>query len=319
MKKWLIIGWLMLTGTAIATPIGGDFTLTDHRGQRFELPQLRGKVVLLFFGYTNCPVVCPDSLTTMAKVLQLLENDQKRVQPVFVSVDPTRDTVEKLQSYIPFFGDHLLGLTGSEAAVQKVIDAYRVQVRFVRKSASDPYYQLDHTANVYALGPEGKVRTIINYGLPAEHIVKVARGLLSEHSSEDTAASEQQATAVIHQGVDLSAYTGQRVLVNFWASWCPPCRAELPSLNRARLKLPNDIAMVAINVGETPEAVRAFLQDYPIDFPVHTDPQGLSFQRWPIKALPTTLLLDPSGKIAMSVVGERAWDENALLAQVLAL
>lgn len=112
----------------------------------------------------------------------------------------------------------------------------------------------------------------------------------------------------------LRDYRGQVVLVNFWASWCTPCRAELPSMNRAWNRLKSSgMAMLAINLGEDREAVSAFLRDYPIDFEVLMDERGRISQRWRIKALPTTLVLNKRGQIIYQVIGEREWDQPALI------
>ncbi|MEJ2620524.1 MAG: TlpA disulfide reductase family protein, partial [Candidatus Thiodiazotropha sp.] len=112
----------------------------------------------------------------------------------------------------------------------------------------------------------------------------------------------------------LRDYRGRVVLVNFWASWCAPCRAELPSMNRAWEALKSTgMAMLAINLGEDREAVSAFLQDYPIDFEVLMDERGQISQRWMVKALPTTLVLNKRGQIIYQVVGERKWDEPAMI------
>ncbi|MBW9268846.1 MAG: TlpA family protein disulfide reductase [Candidatus Thiodiazotropha sp. (ex. Lucinisca nassula)] len=112
----------------------------------------------------------------------------------------------------------------------------------------------------------------------------------------------------------LRDYRGQVVLVNFWATWCTPCRAELPSMNRAWHRLKSSgMAMLAINLGEDREAVSAFLRDYPIDFEVLMDERGRISQRWRIKALPTTLVLNKRGQIIYQVVGEREWDRLDLI------
>ena len=115
----------------------------------------------------------------------------------------------------------------------------------------------------------------------------------------------------------LGDYRGQVLIVNFWASWCQPCRQELPSLNRASAALEQDgVAMVAVNLGEEPEAVEAFMNDYPIDFTVLVDQRGIYSQRWQVRALPTTFVLNPRGEIIYRVLGEKAWDDPSLLAQV---
>jgi len=121
----------------------------------------------------------------------------------------------------------------------------------------------------------------------------------------------------IHQ---LSDYKGQPVIINFWATWCPPCREELPSMNRGWAKIKSDgIAMIAINVGEDEDTVFTFTGDYPIDFTVLLDKSGDVINQWPIKGLPTTFVLDPQGRIVYRAIGGRQWDADELLNRVRAL
>ncbi len=112
----------------------------------------------------------------------------------------------------------------------------------------------------------------------------------------------------------LASYKGKPLIINFWATWCPPCRAELPSMNRAWAKLKDEgIAMVAVNVGESEDTIFAFTGDYPIDFTVLLDESGDIINKWPIKGLPTTFVLDKEGKLVYRAVGGREWDSDALL------
>ncbi|MBT3054365.1 MAG: TlpA family protein disulfide reductase [Candidatus Thiodiazotropha sp. (ex Codakia orbicularis)] len=120
-----------------------------------------------------------------------------------------------------------------------------------------------------------------------------------------------------HQLLD---YRGRVLIVNFWASWCVPCRRELPSMNRAWTALrPKGIAMLAINLGDDAEAVKEFLYDFPIDFPVLLDHRGRISQRWQVRGLPTTLVLNQRGEIVYRAVGEREWDDAVLLHQLQTL
>ncbi|MCU7851426.1 MAG: TlpA family protein disulfide reductase [Candidatus Thiodiazotropha sp. (ex Monitilora ramsayi)] len=115
----------------------------------------------------------------------------------------------------------------------------------------------------------------------------------------------------------LSDYRGRVVIINFWASWCGPCREELPSLNRAWAALKEEgIAMLAINVGEDKAAVEAFTEDYPIDFPVLQDSHGNISQRWRVRGLPATFVINQRGEAVYQVIGDREWDDSALLQQV---
>jgi peroxiredoxin len=115
---------------------------------------------------------------------------------------------------------------------------------------------------------------------------------------------------------NLQDYRGKPVIINFWATWCPPCRAELPSMNRAWAKVKNDIAMIAINVGEDEATINRFLQDYPIDFQVLLDKDTSILQHWPISGLPTSFVLSPQGNIYYQAIGEREWDNEELLQKV---
>ncbi len=118
----------------------------------------------------------------------------------------------------------------------------------------------------------------------------------------------------------LSEYRGKPVIVNFWATWCPPCRAEMPSMNRAWARIEKQgIAMVAINVGEDEDTIFSFTGDYPIDFPIWMDREGDKVAAWPVRGLPTTFVLDTEGRIVYRAIGGREWDDDSLLDKVRAL
>jgi peroxiredoxin len=118
----------------------------------------------------------------------------------------------------------------------------------------------------------------------------------------------------------LSDYRGQPVLINFWATWCPPCREEIPSMNRAWARIAEEgIVMLAINVGEDEDTIFVFTADYPADFPVLLDRDGEVIAQWPVKGLPTTYIVDPEGRIAYRAIGGREWDDEQLLDVLRAL
>jgi len=118
----------------------------------------------------------------------------------------------------------------------------------------------------------------------------------------------------------LSDYCGKPVIINFWTTWCPPCREELPSMNRAWHQLEHeDIAMLAINMGEDEDTIFIFSADYPTDFPILMDQSGEVIEQWPVKGLPTTYVVAPDGTIAYRAIGSREWDDKMLLDKVRAL
>jgi peroxiredoxin len=120
--------------------------------------------------------------------------------------------------------------------------------------------------------------------------------------------------------IRLSDYRGKPVIVNFWATWCPPCRAEMPSLQRAWDQVRGDgISVMAINVGEDAETIGKFTEAVPVDFPLPMDLQSRVVQAWPVRGLPTTFVVDPQGRLAYVATGEREWDDPGLLDTVRAL
>jgi len=112
----------------------------------------------------------------------------------------------------------------------------------------------------------------------------------------------------------LSEYRGRPVIVNFWATWCPPCREEIPSMNRAwRVLSETGVAMLAVNVGEDADTVFVFTADYPAEFPLLLDVSGEVIGQWPVKGLPTSYVIAPDGTLAYRAIGGRAWDDEVLL------
>lgn len=159
---------------------GRDFWLTDHTGRPRSLADFRGKVVLLFFGYTHCPDVCPTTLSEMAQLMKQLGPDGQRVQVLFVTLDPARDTPELLAQYVPSFHPSFLGLYGDEAATRQV--AAEFKVFYQKQAGSTPEgYTLDHGANTFVFDPQGRLRLVFGYGTGADVLVKDIKLLLEGH------------------------------------------------------------------------------------------------------------------------------------------
>lgn len=156
---------------------GRDFHLTGHDGRPRSLANFRGKVVVLFFGYTHCPDVCPTTLGDLSLVMRRLGSDAARVQVLFVTLDPERDTPALLAQYVPSFYPSFLGLFGDAAATAQVAKEFRVFYRKV-DVGSRAGYALDHSAGMYVFDRAGHLRLFVNYGLGADAITHDLKALL---------------------------------------------------------------------------------------------------------------------------------------------
>ena len=148
---WVLGG---LQKVAAPAAIGGPFQLVDHDGKAVTDQNLKGKPTLIFFGFTHCPDVCPTALFEMSELLRAMGKDGDKVNAYFVSVDPERDTVAKMKDYLSSFDPRLKGLTGDQAAVEKVITGYRVYAKKVPLKDGD--YTMDHTALIYLMDRDGR-------------------------------------------------------------------------------------------------------------------------------------------------------------------
>jgi cytochrome oxidase Cu insertion factor (SCO1/SenC/PrrC family) len=136
--------------------VGGPFSLVDHTGKRVTDADYRGRFMLVFFGFTFCPDVCPTALQVSAAALDKLGTKADRIVPLFVTVDPERDTPEQLKSYVSSFHPRLVGLTGTQPEIDAVARAYRVYFKRVKDERSAAGYTMDHTSIVYLMGPDGR-------------------------------------------------------------------------------------------------------------------------------------------------------------------
>ncbi|MCE2999295.1 MAG: SCO family protein [Betaproteobacteria bacterium] len=155
---------------------GKSLELTDHNGQRRTLTDFKGKVVTLFFGFTHCPDVCPTTMVEMANVMKELGPDAARVQVLFVTVDPERDTAEVLRRYVPAFHPSFLGLRGSAEETAKVAKEFKIH--FQKQKLASGGYTVDHSAGTYILDGEGRLRLFAQYGTAAPALLHDIRQLL---------------------------------------------------------------------------------------------------------------------------------------------
>jgi protein SCO1/2 len=155
-----------------------DFSLRDAEGRARSLRDYRGKLVVLFFGYTRCPDVCPTTLADLRDVLRRLDKDAEHVQVLFVTLDPERDTPEMLARYVPAFDRRFIGLSGSAAQTAAVVERFGLVVE--RQGGEDGGYTLDHTASLFVFDRDGRLRLEVPHGTPAEVLANELRALLRD-------------------------------------------------------------------------------------------------------------------------------------------
>jgi len=199
-KRSFLIGGLILIiaiGSAIALTLVGDYTfhgvvyenpnpapelnLISTQTQQFDLADQEGKIVLLFFGYTSCPDVCPSTLSDMKQVMNILGEDSDMVQAVFVTVDPDRDTVEKLKSYMGLFHPTFVGLTGTEEQLIKVWGDYGVIREIDTSTQTAVGYLVNHSSRLYLIDQDGKLLITYGFGTLPEDIAKDVAYLLKNN------------------------------------------------------------------------------------------------------------------------------------------
>jgi cytochrome oxidase Cu insertion factor (SCO1/SenC/PrrC family) len=164
------LGRSIVTGQA---DVGGPFRLTDQNGKAVSDADFRGRYMLIYFGYSFCPDVCPTTLSVIAQALDKLGGESRRVTPVFITIDPERDTPQVLGDYMKAFGPNFVGLTGSAAAIKDAEKTYRVYA--VKKPLEKGGYSMDHSSVMYLMGPDGKMISFYDEAISPDDLAKDLR------------------------------------------------------------------------------------------------------------------------------------------------
>ena len=181
-------GWHLASAmdeeTADKSANQGQFSLIDHTGRRVTDQDFRGSYLLIFFGYTHCPDICPTALTLLGNAMDQLGPRAQDVQPLFITLDPERDTYEVLANFVPYFHPRLIGLTGTLDQIRTVAKTYFVRSqKYALDAASsvpaNENYLLDHTAAMYLLGTKGNGLALFQHGTPAGEIVDTIRHFIA--------------------------------------------------------------------------------------------------------------------------------------------
>lgn len=153
--------------------VGGSFTLTDHNGQTITERSWPNKYLLVYFGFTHCPDICPVGLNKIAEVMHDLPQAQSpKVQPLFITLDPTRDSAAVLKDYVAPFKSNIIGLTGTQQQIDHVIKLYRV---YAQKQGDGPDYMINHSGYMYLMKPDGQNAAIFAHDMSTDDIVKTIR------------------------------------------------------------------------------------------------------------------------------------------------
>jgi cytochrome oxidase Cu insertion factor (SCO1/SenC/PrrC family) len=168
-------------GSGVAS-VGGPFTMVNHLGETVTEKMLLGKFTLLFFGFTYCPDICPTELQVMTAAIESLGEDGKSLVPVFVSVDPDRDKVDVVRTYVENFGPRMIGLTGSPEQVAGMAKAYRVYYAKRENKERPADYQVDHSSILYLMGPDGKFLKHFTYTTDPKSLADALKATLSGSS-----------------------------------------------------------------------------------------------------------------------------------------
>ena len=168
--KYISLIIVIIISNNLYADIGGDFTLKDQYNNKFTLSD-SSKAKIVFFGFLNCPDICPTTLTEVANLLKKLEGLSKNIEPIFITVDPTRDTPELLKNYLSFFDERIIGLTGTQEEIEKVSNQYHVYYSYQNKGKVEDY-TVNHTANMYLIDEKNNVEKIFIPGTPFSEFYK---------------------------------------------------------------------------------------------------------------------------------------------------
>lgn len=170
-------------GVSGAALVGGPFTLTDQHGRRVSDAEFRGRFMLVYFGYSFCPDICPTDLAAIAAAIDRLGPAGAEVQPIFITIDPERDTVQRLAEYAPLFHPRLVALTGTPDEIQRAAQHYRV---YYEKAGEGPDYLMNHSGIIYLMDRDGRFLTHFPQGTPPEEMAEKIRSQMSETRNQNS-------------------------------------------------------------------------------------------------------------------------------------
>ncbi len=170
-----------------STPIGGAFTLVDQEGKTRHDTDFRGQILLVAFGFTHCPDICPVTVATLSKTMEQLQAKSAQVTPLFITIDPQRDTSEVMKEFLSNFDKRIVGLTGTELQIKQVADAYKIYYARAQEEANNktdlagkntPDYNVDHSGYIYMMGKDGQFMRVFAYNVPEQEIISAVEAAI---------------------------------------------------------------------------------------------------------------------------------------------
>lgn len=299
-----------LSGTPMGAKPAPNFNLRDQTGHLVSLPSLRGKFVILTFFYTHCPDTCPLTAEKLRGVLQGMGSEANRVTVVAVSTDPVHDNPALARTFLQQHGlpswHFVLGTYPQLRKVWKAYYVYAVAPSQVGKLGNT------HTAGMYIIDKSGREREYLADSTPAMQIANDLHVLMKDNMwiaslpvapVQGSIAPNFTLPALNASKLSLKQFRGKPVLVNFWATWCVPCRSEMPMLERTYRRFGGKLAILGVDEQEEAGDVQDFVRSYHVTYPIALDQSADVSYDYQLNGTPTSFLIAKNGVIKSVTTG----------------
>ncbi len=269
--------------------IGHGFELLATTGNNVTDTTYRGRWLIVYFGFTHCPDICPATLLDIGSTLKLLGSASDEIQPLFVTIDPERDTHAVMASYVGNFDRRIVGLTGSKAQVAQAAKAFGVS--YSVRDTGDGNYLMSHSSFIFIVDPHGISTEVVPAQIKPQSLAQELRRLMQDASDVSFEDGNGRLLSLVN-------WRGRIVLLNVWASWCGPCLEELPGLDRLQAQRGGadfEVVALAIDRRGVPAVLRALQRTGAHHLNCYLDPSGDVVTTLGVEGLPTTLLINREG------------------------
>lgn len=299
-----------LSGTPMDNKVAPNFLLTDQNGHALRLSSLRGKLVILTFFYTHCPDTCPLTAEKLATIMRGMGPESKQVTVVAVSTDPAHDTPALARRFLVQHGLPSWHFAlGTYPHLRKVWKSYYV---YAVAPSQEGKLGPTHTAGMYLIDKHGREQEYLADSTPSIQIANDIHIVLKDNlwvSSLPTAPAVGAVSpdftlpTLASSKVSLRRLRGKPVLVNFWATWCVPCRSEMPMLERTYREFRGRLSVLGIDEQEEAGPVDSFIRSYHITYPIALDQSADVSYLYQLNGTPTSFLIDRRGVVRAVTVG----------------